>query len=124
MPQPLPPAHLVIQPQVQAPPQPPPQPIYLSNVQPVVPSSAHMASAPATQAPHMILSSTSQQELEGSSPMSSARVQSAQSSAPPSARSVAAPDMSHRTPCEQAVIQALQAVANYPESRDFVETVS
>ena len=32
--------------------------------------------------------------------------------------------MSHRTPIEQAVIQALQAVANYPESRDFVETVS
>ena len=32
--------------------------------------------------------------------------------------------MSHRTPSEQAVIQALQAVANYPESRDFVETVS
>ena len=32
--------------------------------------------------------------------------------------------MSHRTPSEQAVIQDLQAVANYPESRDFVETVS
>ena len=31
--------------------------------------------------------------------------------------------MSHRTPSEQAVIQALQAVANYPESRDFVETI-
>ena len=32
--------------------------------------------------------------------------------------------MSHRTPSEQAVIQELQAVANYPESRDFAETVS
>ena len=30
--------------------------------------------------------------------------------------------MSHRTPSEQ--VQALQAVASYPESRDFVETVS
>ena len=56
--------------------------------------------------------------------MSSARVHSAQSSAPPSARKVAAPDMSHRPPSEQAVIQALQAVAKYPESRDFVETIS
>ena len=55
---------------------------------------------------------------------SSARVHSEQSSATPSARSVTAPDMSHRTPSEQDVIQALQAVANYPESRDFVETVS
>ena len=35
-----------------------------------------------------------------------------------------APDMSHRTPSEQAVVQALQAVANYIESRDFAETVS
>ena len=50
--------------------------------------------------------------------MSSARAQSVQSSAPPSMHSgVTAPDMSHRTPSEQAVIQALQAVANYPESR-------
>ena len=32
--------------------------------------------------------------------------------------------MSNRTPSEQAVIQALQAVANYPQSRGFVETVS
>ena len=32
--------------------------------------------------------------------------------------------MSHRTPSEQAVIQALQAVANYTESRYSVETVS
>ena len=37
--------------------------------------------------------------------------------APPSTRNTAAPDMSHRTPSEQAVIQALQAVANYAESR-------
>ena len=37
---------------------------------------------------------------------------------------VTASDMSHRTPSEQAVIQAIQAVANYPESIDFVETVS
>ena len=32
--------------------------------------------------------------------------------------------MANRTPNEQAVIQALQAVANYPESRDFVEFMS
>ena len=32
--------------------------------------------------------------------------------------------MTNRTPSEQAVIQALQAVANYPESRGFMETVS
>ena len=57
--------------------------------------------------------------------MSSVRVQSVQSSAPPSVRSsITAPDMSHGTPSEQAVIQALQAVANYPESRDVVETIS
>ena len=125
---------MVNQPQVQAPLQPPPQPIYLPNVQPVVPSSAHTApnaSAQAAQAPYMILRSTSQQELEGSSPMSSARVQSAQSTAQPSARSVTAPDMSHRTPSEQAVIQALQAVANpetlwklYPDDCQFCKTCS
>ena len=75
----------------------------------------------------MVLSATPPLESDAgtSSPMSSARVHSVQSSAPPSMRSgVTAPDMSHRTPSEQAVIQALQAVANYPESRDFVETVS
>ena len=48
-----------------------------------------------------------------------------QSSAPSSARSsITAPDISHRKPSEQAVIQALQAVANYPESREFVKTMS
>ena len=73
----------------------------------------------------MVLSTTPQQELEDSSPRSIARVQSVQSSAPSSARSsITAPDMSHRTPSEQAVIQALQAVANYPESREFVKTMS
>ena len=73
----------------------------------------------------MVLSTVSQQEPEGSSPMSSARVQSVQSSAPSSARNnITAPDMSPRTPSEQAVIQALQAVANYPESREFVKTMS
>ena len=56
--------------------------------------------------------------------MSSARVHSAQSSAPHSTRNVATPNMSHRKPSEQAVIQALPAVANYPESRYFVETMS
>ena len=62
---------------------------------------------------------------DDSSPRSIARVQSVQSSAPLSARSsITAPDMSHRTPSEQAVIQALQAVANYPESREFVKTMS
>ena len=126
--QPLPPAHLVIQPQTQVLPQPVTQSLYLPSAQSVAPPPAQgspNASAPATHAPHMILSATPQLEPGGSSPMSSARVQSVQSSAPPSARhNITAPDMSHRTPSEQAVIQALQAGANYPESRDFVETVS
>ena len=64
VPQLLSPAHLVIQPQVQTPPQPPPQPIYLPKVQAVVllsatPCVAPYASAPAAQAPHMILRTTS-----------------------------------------------------------------
>ena len=126
MPQPLPPAHMMIQSQ------PPPapttsQPAYVTKVNHVVPPAAHVApyaSVPAANAPHMIYSATPQQEPEGSSPMSSLRVQSVQSSAPPSAHSsVNMPDMSHRTPSEQAVIQALQAVANYPESKEFVETM-
>ena len=130
MPQPLNPAHLVIQPQSQIHPQSGPQPMYLPSAQPTTPSAAQVApyaSAPAAHAPHMVLSATPRLESETgtSSPMSSARVQSVQSSAPPSMRSgVTALDISHRTPSEQAVIQALQAVANYPESRDFVETVS
>ena len=127
MPQPLPPAHMVIQPRSQMPPQRQPPPLQVSSVQSLTPASAHLAqyaSAPAAQAPHMVLSSTSQQELEGSSQVSSARVHSVHSSAPPSTLNTAAPDMSHRTPSEEAVIQALQAVANYPESRDFVETMS
>ena len=127
MPQPLPPAHLVIQsqtPSIQS----TSQAAYLPNVHAVMPPAAqmaHYASAPAANASHMVLGTTPQQEPEGSSPMSSARVQSVQSSAPSSARSsITAPDMSHRTPSEQAVIQALQAVANYPESREFVKTMS
>ena len=130
MPQPLNPAHLVIQPQPQIHPQSGSQPMYLPSAQPIAPSSAQVApyaSAPAAHAPHMVLSATPRLEQEAgtSSPMSKARVQSVQSSAPPSMRSgETAPDMSHRTPSEQAVIQALQAVANYPESREFVETVS
>ena len=128
--QPLPPAHLVIpnQPQAQELSQPVTQSMYLPSAQSVAPPPAQVApyaSAPATHAPHMILSATSQLEPGESSPMSSARVQSVQSSAPPSARhNITAPDMSHRTPSEQALIQALQTVANYSESRDFVETVS
>ena len=130
MPQPLAPVHLVIQSQPQTHPQSGTQPMYLPSAQPIAQPStqaAPYASAPAAHAPHTIISATPrlEQESYNSSPMSSARVQSVQSSAPPSMRSgVAAPDMSHRTPSEQAVIQALQAVANYPESRDFVETVS
>ena len=131
MPQPLNPAHLVIQPQSQVHPQSGTHPpMYLQCAQPATPSATQVASydsALAAHAPHMVLSATPRLESEAgtSSPMSSARVQSVQSSAPPSMRSgVSAPDMSRRTPSEQAVIQALQAVANYPESRDFVETVS
>ena len=131
MPQTLPPTHLVIQAQAQVlPPQPVTQPMYLPGAQSMAPLPAQVApyaSGPAAHAPHMILSATPQLDPENSSssPMSSARVQSIQSSAPSSTRhSVTAPDMSHRTPSEQAVTQALQAVANYPESRDFVETFS
>ena len=130
MPQSLNPAHLVIHPQPQIHPQLGTQPMYLPSAQPITPSSAQVApyaSAPAAHAPHMVLSATPRLEPEVGtpSPMSSARVQSVQSSAPPSIRSgVTAPDIAHRTPSEQAVIQALQAVANYPESRDFVETIS
>ena len=130
MPQPLNPAHLVIQPQSQIHPQSGTQPMCLPSAQPTTPSAAQVApyaSAPAAHAPHIVLSATPRLESEAgtSSPMSSARVQSVHSSAPPSMRSgVTAPGMSHRTPSEQAVIQALQVVANYPESRDFVETVS
>ena len=79
VPQPLPPAHLVIQPEVQATPQPQPQPIYLPSVQPMEPPSTsvtpHVApysSAPTAKAPHMILqttSSTSNRELAGSAPV-------------------------------------------------------
>ena len=120
LPQPLPPAHLVIQPQAQVLPQSGTQLMYLPSAQAVAPPStlvAPYASAPAAHAPHMILSATPRldPEISSSSPMSSARVQSLQSSAPPSTRAgVTAPDMSHSTPSEQAVIQALQAVANYP----------
>ena len=60
MPQLLPPAHMV--PRMQAPPQPQPPPLQLPTVQPLAFSSSHLASyasAPAAQAPHMILSSTS-----------------------------------------------------------------
>ena len=128
-PQPLPPAHLVFQPQL------PTQLIYLPKVQQLVPTLASVApntptryaSAPAVvEAPHMILhtaSSSSNSELAGSSQVFSARVQSALSSAPSPTRPLVAPNMANRKPSEQAVIQALQAVANYPESRFFVETV-
>ena len=127
MPQPLPPAHLVIQPQIPSM-QSTSEAAYLPNVHAMMPPAAQMApyaSAPAANASHMVLSTTPQQEPEDSSPRSIARVQSVQSSAPSSARSnITAPDMSHRTPSEQAVIQALQAVANYPESREFVKSMS
>ena len=117
MPQLLPPAHMVIQPRMQAPPQPQPPPLQLPIVQSLAFSSSHLASGPgATHDSELNF----QQELEGSSQMYRARVHSA----PPFTRNVAAPDMSHRTPSEQAVIQTLQAVANYPDSRDFVETIS
>ena len=130
MPQPLNPAHLVIQPQSQIHPQSETHSMYLPSAQQTTPSAAQVApyvSAPAAHAPHMVKSATPRLESEAGtfSPMSSARVQSVQSSAPPSMRSGAtAPDMSHRTPSEQAVILASQAVANYLESRDFVETLS
>ena len=131
-PQPLPPAHMVIQPQ------PHPFSIYSPNVQQLLPTLASVApntqapyaGAPAAvHAPHMTLhtvSLSSNSELAGSSQrqVSSARVESAQSSAPSLTRPLVALNMSKRTPSEQAVIQALQDVANYPESRGFVETVS
>ena len=87
LPQPLPPAHLVIQPQAQVLPQSGTQPMYLPSAQSVAPPSTQVApyaSAPAAHAPHMILSATPRLDPENpsSSPMSSARVQSLQSSAP------------------------------------------
>ena len=88
MPQPLPPAHLVIQPHAQVLSQSVTQPMYLPSAQSVAPPPARVApyaSALAAHAPHMILSATPQLDPENSSssPMSSARVQSVQSSAPP-----------------------------------------
>ena len=127
MPQPLPPAHLVIQPQTPSM-QSTSQAAYLPTVHAMMPPAAQMApyaSAPAANASHMALITTPQQEPEDSSPRSIARVRSVQSSAPSSARSsITAQDMSQRTPSEQAVIQALQAMANYPESREIVKTMS
>ena len=88
MPQPLPPAHLVIQPQARVFSQPVTQSMYLPSAQSVAPPPAQVtpyASAPAAHAPHMILSVTPQLEPGDSSPspISSARVQSVQSSATP-----------------------------------------
>ena len=101
MPQPLPPAHLVIQPQAQVLSQPVTQSRYLPSAQSVAPPPSQVtpyASPPAAHAPQMFLSATPQLEPGGSSPMSSVRVQSVQSSAPPSARhNITVPDMSHRT---------------------------
>ena len=98
MPQPLPPAHLVIQSQIPSM-QLTSQAAYLPNVHAMMPPAAQMApyaSAPAANASHMVLSTRPQQEPEDSSPRSIARVQSVQSSAPSSARSsITAPDMSH-----------------------------
>ena len=106
MPQPLNPAHLFIQPQSQIHPQSGTQSMYLPSAQSTTPSAAPVApyaSAPAAHAQNMVLSATPRLESEAStsSPMSSARVQSVQSTAPPSMRSgVTAPDMSHRTPSD------------------------
>ena len=88
MPQPLNQAHLVIQPQSQMHPQSRTHPpMYLQSAQPATPSATQVApyaSAPAAHAPHMVLSATPRLESEAgtSSPMSSARVQSVQSSTP------------------------------------------
>ena len=89
MPQPLPPAHLVIQPQTPSM-QSTSQAAYLPSVHAMMPPAAQMApyaSAPAANASHMVLSTTPQQEPEDSSPRSIARVRSVQSSATTSARS-------------------------------------
>ena len=70
MPQPLPPAHLVIQPQAQILPQSATQPMYLSSAQSVAPPSTQVAPyarAPAAHAPHMILSATPRLDPEDSS---------------------------------------------------------
>ena len=86
-----------------------------------------LAGAPALRVPHMVLQAADQSyslEIAGSRHISSARVQSAQSSAPSSARPQVAPSIATRTPSEQAVTQALQAVAIYQESRDVVELMS
>ena len=132
-PHPMPPGHMVIQPQ----PQPPPQcqhPTYLPHVQQLVltltqvaPSAPKSyASANALPAPHMALqaaASSSNPVLAGSSQVSCAIVQSTRSSAPFSARPLVASNMANRTPSEQTVSQALQAVANFAKSGDFVESM-
>ena len=69
MPQPLPPAHLVIQPQAQVLSQPVTQPMYLPSAQSVASPPAHVtpyASAPAAHAPHMIRSATPELDPENS----------------------------------------------------------
>ena len=78
---------------------------YRPNPQQVV----EYPNSPAFSASRMALQSTPQTTLEpaGSSQASGVRAELAQFIAPP--------DMSSRTPKEQAVIAALQAVSNYPE---------
>ena len=128
MPQPLPPAHLVIQPQQQPLAQQTTQSLYLPDAQPVAHPPTQMA--PYASAPPPIPRTWSLAQHLYWSPRAPAQCPAPECnmcnpSAPPSARHiVVAPDMSHRTPSEQVVIQALQAVSNYPEFRDIVETVS
>ena len=120
----LPPAHMLIQLQPQPQSQPPSYPLHPQQLVPTLTQTAPIthtpyASAPALRAPRMMLQAAVQPaslELAGSCQVSSAKVQSVQSSAPPSVRPLMAPSMANRTPSEQAVIQAPQTVANYPES--------
>ena len=103
-PQPMPPAHMVIQRQPQPPSQSQP-PNYLPHVQQLVPTLTQVApsaltrytSAPALRAPHMVL-----QDAASSSNTELASILTVIS--PPLARLLLAPHMANRTPSEQAAI--------------------
>ena len=99
-----------------APPLPPPQ---MVSSQPQVhkhmPMTPAYAGSPAFgashRAPHMVLQTTSQPPMFDREP-SGSRL-------PP----FPSPDLAGRSTSEQAVIVALQAVANYPDSSDFIRAV-
>ena len=93
-------------PQMVALPPPEPQPIPMTPTYPGSP-----AFGTAYRAPHMVLQTTSSAPASDREP-SGSRIQP-----------IPNPDLTGRSTGEQAVIVALQAVANYPNSSDFVRAV-